>query len=109
MAIHSTCEKREQAMTANNDRVHHMTAIGISVGRSEAAHSTPMQRRRQRRPTLAAAVKVAKRAGADRVEIDQKSGRIVIPLTGNGGEQPGDAELENPWDVVLPGGPDGTH
>lgn len=96
-------------MTINNNRVHHLTAIGITIGENAAPPSAPIPRHRHRRPTLAAAVKVAKRAGADRVEIDQKSGRIVIPLTGNGAERPGDAELENPWDVVLPGGADGTH
>jgi hypothetical protein len=96
-------------MTTNNDRIHHLTSIGITIGENAAPPSASMPRRRQRRPTLAAAVKVAKRAGVDRVEIDQKSGRIVIPLTGNSAQQTGDAELENPWDVVLPRGDDGTH
>src|SRR5271154_5726688 len=50
---------------------------------------------------LAPAVKAAKRAGADRVEIDPPNGRIVIPLTGNGAEGERDTDGENPWDVVL--------
>ena len=96
-------------MTINNDCVRHLTANGITIGENAARPAAPIPRRRNRPPTLAAAVKVAKRAGADRVEIDQKSGRIVIPLTARGAEHPGDAELENPWDAVLPGGVDGPH
>jgi hypothetical protein len=96
-------------MTINNDSVHHLTFSGITIGENAVLPAAPIPRRRNRPATLAAAVKVAKRAGADRVEIDQKSGRIVISLTGSGAEQPGDAELENPWDAVLPGRVDGTH
>ena len=69
-------------MTINNDCIRHLTANGIKIG--ENAARPPIPHRRNRSPTLAAAVKVAKRAGADRVEIDQKSGRIVIPLTARG-------------------------
>jgi hypothetical protein len=38
--------------------------------------------RRHRRPSLASTIKQAKRGGADRVEVDPRSGRIVIPLAG---------------------------
>jgi len=95
-------------MKINNDFVRHLTASGITIGENAARPAAPIPRSRNRPPTLAAAVKVAKRAGADRVEIDQKSGRIVISLTGSGAEQSRD-ELENPWDAVLSGGVDGAH
>jgi hypothetical protein len=96
-------------MTMHNSCVHPLTAEGITVGENAARPAAPIARRRSRPPTLDAAVKVAKRAGADRVEIDQKSGRIVISLTRSGAEPSGDAQLENPWDAVLPGGVDGAH
>jgi hypothetical protein len=83
----------------------HLTAVCFKIGEQAAPLAAPSQpMRRQRRPTLASAVKAAKRAGADRVEIDPRNGRIVIPLAGNSVESEGDTEGENPWDVVLPGG-----
>jgi hypothetical protein len=83
----------------------HLTAVGFEIGEQAAPPAAPLQPTRQRRrPTLASAVKAAKRAGADRVEIDPRNGRIVIPLTGNGAESESDTDGENPWDVVLPGG-----
>jgi hypothetical protein len=59
----------------------------------------PAPARRQRQTTMVSVVKAAKRGGADRVEIDPRSGRIIIPLTGAAAEEPsangGNDELEN--------------
>jgi hypothetical protein len=62
--------------------------------------------RRHRRPSLASTIKQAKRGGADRVEVDPRTGRFVIPLAGKGAAEASepDTEGENPWDEVLPGG-----
>jgi hypothetical protein len=61
------------------DNTVHLAAVGFTVGE----HAAPPKAERQpRRRTLASTVKAAKRAGADRVEIDPRSGRIVIPLAG---------------------------
>jgi hypothetical protein len=80
----------------DNTNTVHLTAVGLSVG-EHAAPPTPT--RRQRRTTIASAVKAAKRGGADRVEIDPRSGRIVIPLTSAASEEPaangGSDELED--------------
>jgi hypothetical protein len=80
-----------------------LTAVGLTVG-EHAAPPTPT--RRQSRTTIASAVttiasavKAAKRGGADRVEIDPRSGRIVIPLTSAASEASpangGNDELED--------------
>jgi hypothetical protein len=50
---------------------------------------------RRRRPSLARILKIAKRAGCDRVMIDP-TGRIVIVM-GSGEVQ----SERNPWDEVL--------
>jgi hypothetical protein len=71
------------------DNTVNLTAVGLgqhtanltAVGLGE--HTAPPRAARRLHPlTLASAVKVAKRVGADRVEIDPRSGRIVIPLAG---------------------------
>jgi hypothetical protein len=55
--------------------------------------------RRHRRPSLASTIKQAKRGGADRVEVDLRSGRIVIPLAaaapGESAANAGSDELED--------------
>ena len=91
-------------MTNDSARVDHLTACDLVVG----AHATP-PKRRQRKPTLAAALKAARKAGADHVEI--VDGKIVVALagqpakpTGNGAE----SSDRNEWDVVLPGGDHGA-
>jgi hypothetical protein len=61
------------------DNTVHLAAVGLTVGEHVAQ---PRAARRRRRPTLTSTVKIAKRAGADRVEIDPRSGRIVISLAG---------------------------
>src|SRR5271166_5096948 len=71
------------------DNTVNLTAVGLgehtanltAVGLGEHT-APPRAAHRQRRPTLASTFKAAKRAGADRVEIDPRSGRIVIPLAG---------------------------
>jgi hypothetical protein len=61
------------------DNTVHLTALGFTIGE----HAAPQRAaRRQRRPPLASTFKAAKRAGADRVEIDTRSGRIVVPFSG---------------------------
>jgi hypothetical protein len=59
------------------DNTVHLTAVGFTGGE----HAVPPRAARRQR-ALASVVKAAKRAGADRVEIDPRSGRIVIPLAG---------------------------
>jgi hypothetical protein len=72
------------------DNAVHLTAVGFTVGEHAAP---PRAARRQHPPTLPSAIKAAKRAGADRVEIDPRSGRIVIPLAGTApGESAADAD-----------------
>jgi hypothetical protein len=76
------------------DNTVNLTAVGLGE------HTAPPRAARRRRPpSLASAVKAAKRAGADRVEIYPRSGRIVIPLAGAApGESAADAgndELED--------------
>jgi hypothetical protein len=71
------------------DNTVNLTAVGLgehtanltAVGLGEHA-APPRAARRQCPPTLASTFKAAKRAGADRVEIDPRSGRIVIPFSG---------------------------
>jgi hypothetical protein len=64
---------------AKMDNTVHLTALGFTIGEHAAP---PRAARRQRQLTLTSTVKAAKRAGADRVEIDPRSGRIVIPFAG---------------------------
>jgi hypothetical protein len=66
---------------AKMDSTIHLEAVGFTIG-ERAAPSRAV--RLQRRPTLASALKAAKRAGADRVEIDPRTGRIVVPLAASG-------------------------
>jgi len=64
------------------DNTVHLTAVGFKIGEQAVPPAAPSQpMRRQRRPTLASAVKAAKRAA---------------PAAG----APPEAEA-NPWDVVL--------
>jgi hypothetical protein len=66
---------------------------------------------RQRKQTLATALKAARKAGADRVEV--VDGKIVIVLGGqpvkSSGNSAGSSIPDtNPWDDVLPGGDHGA-
>jgi hypothetical protein len=61
------------------DNTVHLTALGFTIGEHAAP---PRAARRQCQLTLTSTVKAAKRAGADRVEIDPRSGRIIIPFAG---------------------------
>jgi hypothetical protein len=93
-------------MTDHQARVHHLTACDLVIG----AKAAP-PKRRQRKPTLAAALKAARKAGADRVEI--VDGRIVIALAGETAKPIGNGTAApdlgpNPWDEALPGGDDGA-
>jgi hypothetical protein len=77
---------------------------------SSLGRAAPL-RRRQRRATLAAALKAARQAGADRIEI--VDGKIVIALAGesakpNGNSAGPSVPGANPWDIVLQGGDHGT-
>jgi hypothetical protein len=71
------------------DNTVNLTAVGLGVHTANLTavglgeHTAPPRAaRRLRPPTPATALKAAKRAGADRVEIDPRSGRIVISLAG---------------------------
>jgi hypothetical protein len=91
-------------MTNDSAHVHHLIACGLVIG----ARAAP-PKRRQRKPTLTAALKAARRAGADRVEI--VDGKIVIALVGKtatGTDTAPDAGASE-WDDVLAGGDDGAH
>jgi len=91
-------------MTNDFAHVHHLTACDLVVsGRAGAP------KRRLRKPTLTAALKAARRAGADRVEI--VDGKIVITLVGKTatGTDPAPDAGANEWDDVLPGGDHGAH
>ena len=90
------------------DNTVNLTAVGLgehtanltAVGLGEHT-APPRAAHRQRRPTLASTFKAAKRAGADRVEIDPRSGRIVIPLTGAApGESAADAGSDELQDWI---------
>jgi hypothetical protein len=50
--------------------------------------AAPVPTRRQTQPMILSAIKAAKRGGADRVEVDPQSGRIVIPLTSAASKEP---------------------
>jgi hypothetical protein len=91
-------------MTNDSAHVHHLTACDLVIG----ARAAP-PKRRHRKPTLAAALKAARKAGAARVEI--VDGKIVIALVGEtatGTDTAPDAGA-NEWDDVLPGGDRGAH
>ena len=74
----------------------HLKAVGLTVGE---CGGTRKAARRQRRLTFASAAKVARRVGADRVEFDPRSGRIIVSLAGAGSEEStadaGSNELED--------------
>jgi hypothetical protein len=93
-------------MTDHRGRVHHLTACDLVIG-----PPAPPAKRRQRKPTLAAALRAARKAGADRVEIVED--RIVIALAGEAAKPIGNSTAApdlgpNPWDDVLPGGDHGA-
>jgi hypothetical protein len=87
--------------------VYPLTACDLIVG----ARTAP-PKRRQRKPTLTAALKAARKAGADHVEI--VDGRIVIALAGEKATPTGTGTaapdtVANEWDDLLPGGGHGAH
>jgi hypothetical protein len=86
--------------------VHPLTASDLIVG----ARTEPTKCR-QREPTFPAALKAARKVGADRVEV--VDGKIVIVLTGKPAKPNGNSAsssiLSNPWDDVLPGGDHGEN
>jgi hypothetical protein len=93
-------------MTDHPAHVDHLTSCDLVIG----ARAAP-PKRRQRGATLAAALKAARKAGADRVEI--VDGKIVIALAGepakpNGNSAGSSVPGANPWDIVLQGGDHGT-
>jgi|HubBroStandDraft_6_1064221.scaffolds.fasta_scaffold2788943_1 hypothetical protein len=94
------CEKT--AMT----NVHPLTGCDLIVG----ARTAP-PKCRQREPTFTAALKAARKVGADRVEV--VDGKIVIVLAGQSAKPNGNSAsssiLSNPWDDVLPGGDHGEN
>jgi hypothetical protein len=63
----------------------HLTAVSLTVGNDAAP---PRLTPGRFRSMVASLVKGAKRGGADRVEIDTQSRRIIIPLTGAASEEP---------------------
>jgi hypothetical protein len=93
---------KKLTMTNDPALVHHLTAFDLFIG----ASASPAKRR-QRKATLAAPLKAARKAGPDRVEI--VDGKIVIALAGesakpNGNSAGSSVSGANPWDIVLPGG-----
>jgi hypothetical protein len=100
-----TAERTAMAATFEAERAELEARIENAIALARAPEPAP-GRRRQRRPSLASTIKQAKRGGADRVEVDPRTGRFVIPLTGNDAAEAGegDTDGENPWDEVLPGG-----
>jgi hypothetical protein len=76
--------------------IHHLTAVDLVVGAPTA--------RKRRRLSLVSALKAARKAGANHVEVIGE--KIVIPLTGEAAER-GCGEA-NEWDDVLPRGDIGT-
>ena len=95
--------------------VDQLIAKGITAGEAERAEMAARldvalgtkfapALRRQRRPSLASTIKQAKRGGADRVEVDQRTGRYVIGLAGASADDNGVEHGErNEWDEVLRG------
>ena len=63
--------------------------------------SKPRTPNRFRERELARAVRAARAAGGERVEIDPATGKISVVI-GKSGEA--DAANKNPWDEVLPDG-----
>jgi hypothetical protein len=86
-----------------NDSVHvDLTARDLVIGARGALPNHPTFT-----AALRAALRAARKAGADRVEI--VDGRIVIALAKSNGNPPGSCVPDaNPWDSVLPGGGDGA-
>lgn len=86
--------------------VHPLTGCDLIVG----ARTTP-PKCRQREPTFTAALKAARKVGAERVEV--VDGKIVIVLAGQSAKPNGNSAsssiLSNPWDDVLPGGDRGEN
>jgi hypothetical protein len=86
--------------------VHPLKACDLIIG----AGSDP-PKHRQRKQTLTTALKAARKAGADRVEV--VDGKIVIVLAGrpvnsSGNSASSSIPVTNPWDDVLPGGNHGA-
>ena len=95
----TTAERTAMAAAFEAERAELEARIEDAMALARAPEPA-CERRRQRRPPLASTFKkAAKRGGADRVEIDPRSGRIVIPLTGAAAGEPsangGSNELEN--------------
>lgn len=93
-------------MTEHRVSVHPIKACGLIIGAGAAP-----PKHRQRKQTLATALKAARKAGADRVEV--VDGKIVIVLAGqpvkpNGNSAGSSLPDTNPWDDVLPGGDNGA-
>ncbi len=88
------------AATFEAERAALEARIENAIARARAPEPAP-GRGRQRRPSLASTIKQAKRGGADRVEVDPRTGRFVIPLAGSALGEPaaepngGSNELED--------------
>jgi hypothetical protein len=95
-----TAERTAMAATFEAERAELEARIENAIALARAPEPAP-GRRRQRRPSLASTIKQAKRGGADRVEVDPRTGRFVIPLAGNALGEPaaepngGSNELED--------------
>ena len=95
-----TAERTAMAATSEAERAALEARIDDAIALARAPEPAP-GRRRQRRPSLASTIKQAKRGGADRVEVDPRTGRFVIPLAGSALGEPaaepggGSNELED--------------
>ena len=85
------------AATFEAERAALEARIENAIARARAPEPAPGRRR----PSLASTIKQAKRGGADRVEVDPRTGRFVIPLAGSALGEPaaepsgGSNELED--------------
>jgi hypothetical protein len=94
-------------MTNDSANVNHLTSCDLVLG----APAAP-PKRRPRKPSLASALKAARKAGADRVEI--LDNKIVIPLASDPAKPKSTStaasdSVANEWDDLLLGGDDGAH
>jgi hypothetical protein len=91
-------------MTEHRVSVHPIKASDLIIGAGAAPPKSQLKQ------MLATALKAARKAGADRVEVD---GRIVIVLARQpvkpNGNSASSSILSNPWDDVLPGGDHGEN
>jgi hypothetical protein len=93
-------------MTEHRVSVHPIKASDLIIGAGAAPPKNLWSKQ-----MLATALKAARKAGADRVEV--VDGKIVIVLAGQpvkrNGNSASSSILSNPWDDVLPGGDHGEN